>query len=187
MESADREFGAARLCLEGDGPLIVARRRQLELWISGLIIVVDQATKALVRAEFDLSQNMSVIPGFFDLTRVHNAGAAFGLMNSADFPMKTVILGVVAALALAGLAVYAAMLPAGQWITRIGLACIIGGAAGNLIDRVTAGYVIDFVDLYWAGWHFWAFNVADAAITAGVGLMILDILGVGRPRVPRTV
>lgn len=165
----------------------MARRGRLELSIAGLIVIVDQATKALVRAEFDLSESVTIVPGFFDLTRVHNAGAAFGLMNSADFPLKTVILGVVSAVALAGLAVYAAMLPSGQWIARIGLACIIGGAAGNLIDRVTAGYVVDFVDLYWAGWHFWAFNVADAAITVGVGLMILDILGVGHRRVPRTV
>ncbi len=165
----------------------MARRRQLELWIAGVIVIADQATKALVRAELGLSQSMTIIPGFFDLTRVHNAGAAFGLMNAADFPLKTVVLGAVAAMALAGLALYAAMLPSEQWLARIGLACIIGGAAGNLIDRVTAGYVVDFVDLYWAGWHFWAFNVADAAITVGVGLMILDILGVGRPRVPRTV
>ena len=165
----------------------MAGRGRLELSIAGLIVIVDQATKALVRAEFELSQSVTIIPGFFDLTRVHNAGAAFGLMNTADFPLKTVILGVVAAVALAGLALYAAMLPSGQWVARIGLACIIGGAAGNLIDRVTAGYVVDFVDLYWAGWHFWAFNVADAAITVGVGLMILDILGVGHRRVPRTV
>src|SRR5688572_73552 len=165
----------------------MVKRRQLELWIAGLIIVLDQATKAVVRAEFDLFQSRTVIPGFFDLTRVHNTGAAFGLMNAADFPLKAVILGVVATAALAGLALYAAMLPAGQWLTRVGLAFIIGGAAGNLIDRITAGYVVDFIDLYWAGWHFWAFNVADAAITVGVALMILDILGVGRRRVPRTV
>ena len=58
---------------------------------------------------------------------------------------------------------------------------------GNLIDRVTAGYVLDFVDVYWRGWHFWAFNVADAAITVGVAFMILDLFGLGRPRVSRTV
>src|SRR5262245_59562487 len=128
----------------------MAKRRQLELWVAGLIVALDQATKAVVRAEFDLFQSRTVIPGFFDLTRVNNTGAAFGLMKSTDFPLKTVILGVVAAAALAGLGLYAAMLPAGQWVTRIGLAFIIGGAAGNLIDRLTAGYVVDFVDLYWA-------------------------------------
>ena len=72
------------------------------------------------------------------------------------------------------------MLAPEQRLTRIGLALVIGGAAGNLIDRVTLGYVLDFVDVYCGGWHFWAFNVADAAITIGVALMILDLLGAGR-------
>jgi signal peptidase II len=100
--------------------------------------------------------------------------------------MKSVALGLVAAIALVGLALYAASLPPSQRMTRFGLSLIIGGAAGNLIDRVAAGYVVDFVDLYVGSWHFWAFNVADAAITAGVSLMVLDLLGVGH-RVPRTV
>jgi signal peptidase II len=65
-------------------------------------------------------------------------------------------------------------------VARIGIAGVVGGAVGNLIDRASAGYVLDFVDAYWNGWHFWAFNVADAAITLGVGCMILDILGLGR-------
>jgi signal peptidase II len=69
----------------------------------------------------------------------------------------------------------------------MGLAFVIGGAAGNLIDRVTAGYVLDFFDFYYGTWHFWAFNVADAAINVGVALMILELLGVGRVRVPRAV
>ena len=63
-------------------------------------------------------------------------------------------------------------------VARIGLALIIGGAAGNLLDRVIAGSVVDFVDVYWRTYHFWAFNVADSAITVGVGIMILDMLGV---------
>ena len=82
---------------------------------------------------------------------------------------------------------YAAALPMAQWLTRLGLACIIGGAAGNVIDRMTIGFVVDFFDFYWRGWHFWAFNIADAAINVGVALMILDILGVGRHRVSRTL
>ena len=90
-------------------------------------------------------------------------------------------------LGIVPLAIYAATLEAGQWLSRIGLALVIGGAAGNLIDRVSAGYVLDFFDFYYAGWHFWAFNVADAAITVGVALMILELLGVGRARVSGTV
>jgi len=128
-----------------------------------------------------------VIPGFFDLTRVHNTGTAFGFMNTTDFPFKTVILAAIAIGALAALAMYAATLPASQRLARLGLALILGGAAGNLIDRVSEGYVVDFVDLYWSGWHFWAFNVADAAITVGVALMILDLLGAGSRHVSRVV
>ena len=165
----------------------MVRRRRLELWIVGVIVIVDQMTKALVRARFALHDQIEVIPDLLNLTRVHNTGAAFGLLNAVDLPMKTAILGVVAAAALVGLALYAAMLPADQRLTRLGLSFIIGGAAGNLIDRLSLGYVVDFVDFYWRGWHFWAFNVADAAITAGVALMILDLLGVKGSRVPRTV
>ena len=157
------------------------------LSISVLIVVLDQATKALVRSRFELHQSLDVIPGFFSLTLVHNYGAAFGMMNSAEFPFKTTLLSLVAAVALLALVAYAGTLPLEQRLARGGLGLIAGGAAGNLIDRVTAGYVVDFVDLYWGGWHFWAFNVADAAITIGVALMIWDILDERNRRVPGTV
>ena len=167
--------------------MVTLRRLQLELWISGLIVVFDQAAKALVRSRFELHDSVEVIPGLFNLTRVHNYGAAFGLMNAADFPFKTALLSIVAAVALSALTLYAATLPAEQRLARVGLGLIVGGAAGNLIDRLGAGYVVDFVDVYWRGWHFWAFNVADAAITIGVGFMILDLLDMRTHRVPRTV
>jgi signal peptidase II len=156
------------------------------MWVATLIILFDQATKALVRRRFELHESIDVVPGFLSLTRVHNTGAAFGMLNDIDFPFKSIVLMLVASAALAGVALYAAMLPPAQWLARIGLAFILGGAAGNLIDRLTLGYVVDFVDAYWRGWHFWAFNVADAAITVGVGLMILDLLGLGT-RVSRAV
>ena len=158
-----------------------------EIWIAAVIVVLDQVAKAMVTSAFALHEGSTVIPGFFDLVRVHNAGAAFGMMNTMDFPFKTVILALVAMAALAGLAMYAAMLPFDQRLARFGLALIVGGAGGNLIDRLRFGYVVDFVDLYWRDWHFWAFNVADAAITIGVALMILDLLGIGRHRVSRAV
>jgi signal peptidase II len=161
--------------------------RQLDLWIALAVVVLDQIVKAIVRREIALNESITVIPGFFDLTRVHNTGTAFGFMNATDFPFKTVILACVAIGALAALAMYAATLPADQWLARIGLALILGGAAGNLLDRITEGYVVDFVDLYWSGWHFWAFNVADASITIGVALMILDLLGAGSRHVSRVV
>ena len=157
------------------------------MWIATAVVALDQAAKAIVRATLDLHESVDVIPNFFSLTRVHNYGAAFGLMSAVEFPFKTVLLALVAAAALAALAWYGAGLPAEQRLARGGLALVVGGAAGNLIDRVQAGYVVDFVDLYWRGWHFWAFNVADASITVGVSLMILDMLEIGRRRVSRTV
>ena len=161
--------------------------RHIELWIAVVIVVLDQVTKAVVRSQFELYDGVPVVPGFFNLTRVHNTGAAFGMLNSMDFPFKTAALAIIAAAALTGLAFFASTLPAVQWLSRVGIALIIGGAAGNLIDRIALGYVTDFVDLYWQGWHFWAFNVADAAITVGVALMVLEMLGLGRHRVSRTV
>jgi signal peptidase II len=166
-------------------PLQAALR--VELAIAGTIVVLDQAAKAVVRATLELHESVEVIPNVFSLTRVHNYGAAFGLMNAVEFPFKTVVLALVAAVALAALAWYGASLPAEQRLARSGLALVVGGAAGNLIDRLRAGYVVDFVDVYWRAWHFWAFNVADAAITVGVSLMILDMLEIGRRRVSRTV
>ena len=162
-------------------------RFQVELSIAAAVVVLDQIVKGVVRSTLDLHESVVVIPSFFSLTRVHNYGAAFGLMNAAEFPFKTVILSIVATLALGALSWYGATLPAEQRLARLGLALIIGGAAGNLIDRLGSGYVVDFVDLYWRDWHFWAFNVADAAITVGVSLMILDLLQIGRHRVSRAV
>ena len=109
------------------------------------------------------------------------------MLNATEFPFKTALLSLMAAAALSALMLYAGTLPVEQRIARAGLGLIAGGAAGNLIDRIGAGYVVDFVDLYWRGWHFWAFNVADAAITVGVAFMLLDLLGMRMRRVPGTV
>jgi signal peptidase II len=155
-------------------------QRRLELAIAVAVIGLDQVTKELVRDRLPLHDSIPVIPGFLDLTRVHKTGAAFGMLNSVDFPLKTLALSIVALVALGGVGWYALSVPLSDRLARIGIAGILGGAVGNLIDRSTQGYVLDFVDAYWQGWHFWAFNVADACITIGVIFMILDILGLGR-------
>ena len=149
--------------------------RRLELLIALTIVVLDQWTKALVRGRLELHDSIDVVAGWLSFTRVHNTGAAFGLLNAAEFPFKTVVLMLVAGGALAGVAWYAASLPDANKVARAGIAGVLGGAIGNLIDRATAGYVLDFVDAYWGTWHFWAFNVADAAITVGAVLMLLDV------------
>ena len=161
--------------------------RPVHFWIALGVIVLDQAVKAVVRPRLGLFDSIAVIPEFFSLTRVHNTGAAFGLLNGIDIPYKTAVMALVQTAALVGLAADAATLAPGQRLTRIGLSFVIGGAIGNLIDRVLYGYVLDFFDFYWRGWHFWAFNIADASITIGVALMILDLIGAGQTRVSRTV
>ena len=154
--------------------------RRPEIFVALSVVILDQITKALVRPSLALHQSVELIPGFLDLTRVHNTGAAFGMLNAVDFPLKTLVLSLVAIVALSGVAWYAVTVPLSDRLARIGVAAVLGGAIGNLIDRATSGYVLDFVDAYWGDWHFWAFNVADAAITIGVVFMILDMLGVGR-------
>lgn len=154
--------------------------RKPETFVAVSVVILDQLTKAMVRPTLALHQSVEIIPGFLDLTRVHNTGAAFGMLNDMDFPMKTVVLSLVALLALAGVAWYASTVPLTDRLARIGVAGVLGGAIGNLIDRAKDGYVLDFVDAYYGNWHFWAFNVADAAITIGVIFMILDMLGLGR-------
>jgi len=150
--------------------------RRLELLIAVVVVILDQWTKSLVRGRLELYESIDVVAGWLNLTRVHNTGAAFGMLNGVDFPMKTLVLMVVAGTALAGVAWYAASLPDEHTTARIGLAGVLGGAIGNLIDRATAGYVLDFVDVYRGDWHFWAFNVADAAITVGAVFLLFDVV-----------
>ncbi len=151
----------------------------LTVALASLVVVADQATKALVREQLPLHASRAVIPGLLDLTHVQNTGAAFGILNAVDFPHKAALIAIVATVALVSIAVYAARVSPHQLFARVGLALILGGAAGNLIDRLVAGYVIDFVDVYWSRYHFWAFNVADSAITIGVIGMMLDMIGIG--------
>jgi len=161
-------------------PVERAAKRRLEIWLPLVIVALDQLTKAAIRATVPLHTSITVVAGFMDFTHVRNTGAAFGILNVAEFPYKTVVIALIATAALIGVGMYAASLAHHQLVARIGLALIIGGAAGNLLDRIIAGSVVDFVDVYWRTHHFWAFNVADSAITIGVAIMILDMLGIER-------
>ncbi len=150
--------------------------RRLELWLAIAVVLLDQLTKAMVRVSVPLYGSIQVVPGLLNLTNVRNTGAAFGILNAVDFPFKATLIAFIATAALLGVAVYAASLAPHQRAARVGLSLILGGAAGNLLDRVVHGSVIDFVDVYWQHYHFWAFNVADSAITIGVAVLILDML-----------
>ena len=160
--------------------------RRLDVLLPISVIAIDQLTKAMVRATLPLHTSVTFVPGFIDFTHVRNTGAAFGFLNAAEFPLKTVFIPAIALGAIVWVAVYAAGLGRHQFLARLGLAFILGGAAGNLLDRVIVGSVVDFVDVYWRTYHFWAFNVADSAITVGVAIMILDMLGV-RAHASKTV
>lgn len=159
----------------------------LELIGIGTIVVIDQITKFVVKATIPLYSKHVIIPNLLDFTHVQNTGAAFGLLNAADFPYKSAVMIGIAALALVAISVYARQLGTEEPLSRYGLAFILGGAFGNLIDRAIAGYVVDFVDVYWGEAHFWAFNVADAAITIGAILVLLEMMGVGRRHAPHSV
>jgi signal peptidase II len=97
-----------------------------------------------------------------------------------DEGLKVILTTTLAALALFGIAFYARHVPPHEKLARIGLSLILGGAVGNLIDRLRLGYVVDYVDVYWEGWHFWAFNIADASITIGAVFVFLELLLVSR-------
>ena len=143
---------------------------------SAVIVALDQITKQMVRAGVALHDSIEVIPGVLNLVHVRNTGAAFGFLNLADLPYKRALMTGMALLALAAVSWYASQIGPRSVLARAGLALIVGGAVGNLIDRAAVGYVVDFVDVYWGSVHFWAFNVADSAITVGAGLLILDLL-----------
>ena len=144
------------------------------LWLSALIVVLDQATKALAELYLDPFKPLNVLP-FFDLRLAYNRGAAFSFLSDAGGWQRIFFIAIT-------LAVLAFLL---HWLWRLkqsnrllpaGLALVIGGAVGNLIDRVATGAVVDFLDFYYQSWHWPAFNVADSAITLGVVLLLVDSL-----------
>ncbi len=142
------------------------------LSLSAAVVVADQLTKIAAVAGLGYLQPVPVIP-FFNLTLIYNYGAAFSFLSNAGgwqrwfFTVLAVVVSVI-------LVFWLARLRREEWVSAMGLAAILGGAVGNLIDRVRLGYVIDFLDVYYAQWHWPAFNLADSAITIGVGLLLLD-------------
>lgn len=146
-------------------------------WLISLgVIILDQLAKAIVRATLPLFDSVTVIPGLMDFIHVRNAGVAFGFLNDLDLPHKGLFTTALAAIALGGIAFYARHVRPEERLARIGLSLVLGGAVGNLADRLRVHYVIDFVDVYVRGWHFWAFNLADASITIGAILIFADLL-----------
>ena len=139
-----------------------------------VVIVLDQLTKLWVVDSFALHESREVIAGFFNLTYIVNYGAAFGFLNNGGHgPWRTVFFVVVAVAAIVMMLVFLYQLRHRGGCLAYGVSLIAGGAAGNLIDRVRLGFVVDFLDFYVGSYHWPAFNVADSAITVGVGLFLI--------------
>jgi signal peptidase II len=141
-----------------------------------VLVVLDQITKALVVGALELHEYRPLVPGLLSLSHVRNYGAAFGILSDADLPYQAALFSGLSFVALLAIAGYAWRLPVESRLPQAALALILGGAIGNLIDRVRLGYVVDFVHVYWKQHQWPDFNLADSAITVGVGLLILDIL-----------
>jgi len=145
-----------------------------------LLLALDQATKLWATATLDYGMPVALLP-FFNLTLVHNPGAAFSFLADAGGWQRLFFIGLSTLVSLV-LAVWIWRLPRTARLLGIALVLVLGGALGNLVDRVAYGYVIDFVDLHAGGWHWPAFNIADSAISCGVILLLADGLFGGRTR-----
>ena len=147
------------------------------LWLSVIALILDQWSKIAVDSSMRLYESIALFPGF-NLTYVHNTGAAFSLLSEAGgwqrwfFAILAFVISVV-------LTIWLYRLKNHETLLAVALALVLGGAIGNLIDRLAYGYVIDFLDVYYQSWHWPAFNIADSAISVGVFLMLLESFGVG--------
>lgn len=142
------------------------------LWLSLAVVGLDQATKFLVTRFFDLYERVEVLP-VLDFTLLHNTGAAFSMLAGASGWQRPFFIGLGLAMSVL-LVVWIWRAPRGDKLLPLSLSLILGGAIGNVIDRVIHGYVVDFIHVHWGESYFPAFNIADSAITIGAVLMILD-------------
>ncbi len=149
------------------------------LWLAAAVIVADQLTKAYIVGNFDLYEVLEVLP-VLEITRLHNTGAAFSLLAGASGWQRWFFIGL-GVVVSAGIIYWLRSLPRGSapWLPAA-LTLVMGGALGNVIDRVAHGHVVDFLHFHWQGHYFPAFNVADSAITVGAALLIIDALLEGR-------
>jgi signal peptidase II len=144
--------------------------------LTGLVILVDQVTKLYVMQTMRLHESVPIIPNLFSLTYIRNPGAAFGLLAGSSNTFRMVFFGLTSIFALGLLGTILLRMPEREWMGRLSVAGILGGAIGNLIDRLRYGEVIDFLDFYIESYHWPAFNVADSAITVGVTLLIIHFM-----------
>jgi signal peptidase II len=150
--------------------------RKYHFLIAALVVVFDRLAKSIVDKNIALHESVAVVPGFFHLTHVENRGAAFGLFAESPSEWKIAVLVL---FSLVALVVVSALLwknSHAMTTTGVGLALILGGALGNLWDRLVSGQVVDFLDFYVGNYHWPAFNLADSAIVVGALLLVTEIL-----------
>ena len=150
------------------------------LWLSGLVVVLDQSTKLWIMATFEEYEVLVIWP-VFNLTLVYNTGAAFSFLSDAGGWQRWFFVTVGVLVSLVMVIWLARLQPRERW-TALGLALVVGGAVGNLIDRVVLGKVVDFLQWHWQDWYWPSFNLADSAITLGVILLLIDGLFGERPQ-----
>ncbi len=150
------------------------------LIVSLLVVVADQLTKLQLTNALTLYQRVPVLP-FVDIVRLHNTGAAFSFLAGASGWQNWLFMGVAVVVSAGVLWWLVRLPPRGKTLLALGLALLLGGAIGNLIDRVIYGYVVDFILVHYREWSFPAFNVADSAISCGVALVLFDGLVLERP------
>jgi signal peptidase II len=146
----------------------------LWLGVTAVVILLDWFTKQRVSEALELYRPVKVF-SWLNITLAHNYGAAFSFLSDAGGWQRWFFITLASVVSLV-LLVWLLRLPRREWVTGLGLALVLGGAVGNLIDRIQLGYVVDFVDVHFGGWHYPAFNLADSAITCGVILLLLDAL-----------
>lgn len=144
------------------------------LWVSALVLALDQASKLVAESMLVLHEPVVLLP-VLAITKAYNTGAAFSFLADAPGWQRWFFIGL-ATLVSVVLLVWLSRLKAHERWQALALALVLGGAVGNLVDRVVYGYVIDFIDVYYGSWHWPTFNVADSAITVGAGLLLLDAL-----------
>src|ERR1700676_9835 len=145
------------------------------LFLSAFIVLLDQVTKAYITRHYGEFEFTRVLP-VLDITRMHNVGAAFSFLASASGWQRWVFIGLAIVVSI-GITIWLIRLPRGvHALLAGGLALVLGGALGNVIDRIRLGYVIDFIHFHWDRAYFPAFNVADSAITVGAACLLLDAL-----------
>ena len=156
------------------GFILTGKYKRL-LIIAGLVLIFDQMTKAIVLDTMPLYDSIAVIPGFFNLTHIHNPGGAFGFLAQQSSGVRLGIFIFLSSVAVCVIFYFYRRTPPSHPLLASGFALIMGGAIGNLIDRIRFEKVVDFLDVYIGKYHWPAFNVADSAISIGIGIFIYHI------------